>query len=84
MLNRYVLLFHGVVVVVIVWKLDVQLPVQPVSTTTNLVSSRPAHGEVYSIQHYSNGQFLINFSSFCISLMVNFSLILVHSVYSNG
>ena len=52
MLNRYVLLFQGVVVAVIVWKLDLQLPVQPVSTTTNVVSSRPAHGEVYSIQHY--------------------------------
>ena len=52
MLNRYVLLFQGVVVFVIVWKLDLQLPVQPVSTTTNVVNSSDAHGEVYSIQYY--------------------------------
>ena len=25
---------------------------QPVSVTTNVVRSNPAHGEVYSIQHY--------------------------------
>ena len=30
---------------------------------------------------YSNGQFLINFGSFCISLMVNFLLIVIHFVY---
>ena len=29
-----------------------QLPVQSVSITTNVVSSTPVHGEVYSIQHY--------------------------------
>jgi len=39
-------------VVVIVRKLDFQLPVQSVPTTTNVVSSNPVHGEVYSIQHY--------------------------------
>jgi len=33
-------------------KLDLQLPVQSVSVTTNVVSSNPAHGEVYSIQLY--------------------------------
>ena len=32
--------------------LDLQLPVQPVSITTQLVSSNPVSGEVYSIQHY--------------------------------
>ena len=29
-----------------------QLPVQSVTITTNVVSSNPIHGEVYSIQHY--------------------------------
>jgi hypothetical protein len=32
------------------WLLD--LPVQSVPITTNVVSSKPAHVEVYSIQHY--------------------------------
>ena len=32
--------------------LDLQLPVQPVSITTQPVSSNPVNGEVYSIQHY--------------------------------
>jgi hypothetical protein len=31
---------------------NLQLPVQPVPITTNVVSSSPIHGEVYSIQHY--------------------------------
>jgi len=38
--------------VVIVWWLDLQLPVQSVPITTNVVSSNPIHGKVYSIQHY--------------------------------
>ena len=38
--------------VIIIWLLDLQLPVQPVSITTEVVSSNPAHGEVYSIQHH--------------------------------
>jgi hypothetical protein len=37
-------------VVVIVWKLDLQLHVQSVPITTNIVSSNPAHGEVYNIK----------------------------------
>ena len=37
--------------VVIIWYLDLQLPVQSVPITTN-VSSNPVHGKVYSIQHY--------------------------------
>ena len=37
--------------VVIVWLLDLQLPVQSVPITTKVVSSSPVHGEVYSIQH---------------------------------
>ena len=38
--------------VVNVWWLDLPLPVQSLSITTNVVSSNPAHGEVYLIQHY--------------------------------
>jgi hypothetical protein len=32
--------------------LDLQLPVQLVHITTKVVSSNPAHGDVFSIQHY--------------------------------
>ena len=32
--------------------LDLPLPMQSVPITTSVVSSNPAHGEVYSIQHY--------------------------------
>jgi hypothetical protein len=39
-------------VIVIVWLLDLKLPVQSVPITTEIVSSNPADGEVYSIQHY--------------------------------
>jgi len=42
----------GTAVVMIIWLLDLQLPVQSVPITTNIVSSNPVHGEVYSIQHY--------------------------------
>ena len=38
--------------VMILWKLDLQLPVQSEPITTTVVSSNPVHGEVYSIQHY--------------------------------
>jgi hypothetical protein len=41
----------GVVLVVIVWLLDLQLPVQLVSIITKVVSLNPVHGEVYSMQH---------------------------------
>ena len=37
---------------VIVWWLDLQLPLQSLPITTKIVSSNPAHAEVYSIQHY--------------------------------
>jgi len=43
---------EGIVVVVIVWKLDLQLLLQSVPITTKVVSSNPTHGDVYSIQHY--------------------------------
>jgi hypothetical protein len=36
-------------VVVIIWWLDLQFPVQ---CNQSVVSSNPTHGEVYSIQHY--------------------------------
>jgi len=44
----------GTVMVVIVWQLDLLLilPNQSVPIATKVVSSNPAHGEMYSIQHY--------------------------------
>ena len=42
----------GAVVAMIVWKFDLQLPVQSVPITTKVVSSNPVHGEMYSIQYY--------------------------------
>jgi hypothetical protein len=39
-------------VVVIVWKLDLQLPVQSLSITTKVASSNSIHGCGYSIQQY--------------------------------
>jgi hypothetical protein len=33
--------------------LDLQLPAQSVHMTIKVVSSNPAHGEVYLIQHYA-------------------------------
>ena len=41
----------GGFVVVIVWLLDLQLPMQSVPIT-KIVSLNPVHGKVYSIQHY--------------------------------
>jgi hypothetical protein len=38
-------------VAVIVWWLDLQLPMQSVHITTEVVSSNPVHDEVYWIQH---------------------------------
>ena len=42
----------GIVVAMIVWQLDLQLPVQSVSITTDVVSSNLDQGELYSMQHY--------------------------------
>ena len=42
----------GAIVVMIVWQLNLQLPVESVPITTKVVSSNLVHGEVYSIQHY--------------------------------
>ena len=38
--------------VVVVWLLNLQLPMQPVPITTHDVTSIPGHGVMYSIQHY--------------------------------
>ena len=40
---------EGVVVAGIVWQLDLQLPMQFVPITTDVVGSTPAQGEVYNI-----------------------------------
>jgi hypothetical protein len=42
----------GVVVVVIAWYLDLQLYMQSVTLSTKVVNFKPAHGEVYLVQHY--------------------------------
>ena len=42
----------GVIMVVIAWQLDLQLLMQSVPITTNVVSSNPTDCEVYSIQPY--------------------------------
>ena len=42
----------GAVVVVIIGHLVLQLPVQSMPINTKVVSSNPAHSEVYSIQNY--------------------------------
>ena len=49
---NYFYQYRGVVVVVIVWYMDLQLPMQSVPITTNVVNSNPVHEEVYLIQHY--------------------------------
>jgi len=36
----------------IVWYLDLQLPVPSVPITTKVMRVNPNHGKVYSIQHY--------------------------------
>ena len=42
-----------VVVAVFVWLLDLQLPMQSMPITTDVVSSNLDHGEVYNIMLYS-------------------------------
>ena len=39
----------GVIVVVIVWLLDLQLPMESVAITTNIMGLNSTHGEVYNI-----------------------------------
>ena len=48
----FFLLAERAVVVVIVWELDWQLSMQLIPITAEVASLIPAHGEVYSIQHY--------------------------------
>jgi hypothetical protein len=36
----------------IIWQLELQIHMQSVNITTNVVSSNPSHSEVYSIQLY--------------------------------
>jgi len=43
------ILYQGAVVVVIVWYLDLQLSMQSVHITTDIVSSNLDQGEVYNI-----------------------------------
>jgi hypothetical protein len=47
-----IILDTGAVLVMIVWRLDLQLPMQLEPITSKVVSSNPAHDEVYSIPHY--------------------------------
>ena len=44
--------FFGAAMVVILWQLDLQLPVQSVPITNKAVNVIPTHGEMYLIQHY--------------------------------
>ena len=44
--------FSRHVLVVIAWQFDSQLPVQSVPIVTKVGSSKPAHGELYTIQPY--------------------------------
>jgi len=50
----------GVVIIDIAWYLDLQLPIQLVQITTDVVSS----GDVYSIQHY-----VIKFVSYLLQIL---------------
>jgi hypothetical protein len=50
--DNYSVKYLRAVVLVIVWYLDLQLPMQSVPTTTKIVSLNPAHGKVYPIQYY--------------------------------
>ena len=43
---------------VIIWYLDLPLPVQSVPVTTEVVNLNPSYDQVFSIQHY-----VINFAS---------------------
>ena len=69
LLNRNIPYMTGAVV--LVWKLDLQLPVQSVPINTKVVSSNPVPGEVYSIQLY-----VIKFLSVTCSKLVVFSCFL--------
>ena len=42
----------GTIEVVIIWLLNLQLPVQSMPITAKVASSNPVHGKVYLMQHY--------------------------------
>ena len=48
-LSFLIILLMSYFVAVIVWWLDLQLPMQSVLITTDVVGSTPAQGEVYNI-----------------------------------
>jgi hypothetical protein len=50
--NSWILTSQRGAMIVIIWYLDLQLHVHLVPITTKFVSLNPAHGKVYSIQHY--------------------------------
>jgi hypothetical protein len=54
--DNYSVKYLRAVVVVIVWYLDLQLPMQSVPTTTKIVSLNPAHGKVYKIKYTFDGK----------------------------
>jgi hypothetical protein len=64
----------------IVWKLDLQLPVQSVLMTTKVVSLIPVHGEVYSMQLYilKDVPFHIAFHKFRIQNSVSITAFYLH------
>ena len=51
--NKTVNYVQGLIIVMIIWQLELHLPMQSVPITTKVVSSNLANGEVYSIQHYA-------------------------------
>jgi hypothetical protein len=48
-INKYFFPFRAIMVMII-WWLDLQLPMQPMPITTKIVSFNPAYGKMYSIQ----------------------------------
>ena len=50
--SGFIVIRGGAVVAVIIWQLDLQLPMKSVHITTIAVRSNPAHGQLYSMQHY--------------------------------
>ena len=50
--QKYFFGIWGAIMVMIVWYLDLQLPMKSVPITTNVMSLNPVHSKVYSIQHY--------------------------------
>jgi hypothetical protein len=48
-MNKMTTLIEGAIVAVIIWKMDLQLPVQSVPIITDVVNSNPDQDEVYNI-----------------------------------